>query len=241
MTLYFLVKILLVMSIQPMYPAPAPTLKPSLVYKVRPAKADLKNPPLLVLLHGVGSNEDDLLQMANYLDADYLIVSVRAPYTQSPGHYEWYDVDFSTGKPSINAVQAEASRKELIAFLDALKAELQYDEKNVFVGGFSQGGIMAYSVGLTSPATVAGIVSLSGRLLEEVKPAVTESSLSSLEALVIHGRKDRVLPIYHAQSAKAFLELKGVNTKYFELEIGHTINATVIQLLNQWLEKVKVN
>lgn len=215
--------------------------KPILEYKIRQSKSGKPNPPLLILLHGVGSNENSLFQLADYLDEDYMIISARAPFTKSQGSYKWYDVDFSTGAPVINAVQAEESRKIVLQFIEDLKQIHQFDEKKVFVGGFSQGAIMSYSIGLTRPDKVAGIITLSGRMLQEVKPIIAKKGLNQLKALLIHGKGDNVLPIHYARTAKEYLISKAIMTDYYELELGHSINEKVIQLFNQWLQKVKTN
>lgn len=213
--------------------------KPTLEFKIRQAKTNITRPPLLLLLHGVGSNEDHLFQLANYLDGDYMIISARAPFTRSTGSYKWYDVDFSTGKPVINANQAEESRKIILQFIEELKTTYSFDESKVFVGGFSQGAIMSYSVGLTSPEKVTGIVALSGRMLQEVKPLIAKQGLEDLQALVVHGTNDNVLPIAYAHQARTFLTSKQIPTHYEELDMGHTINETVVEVLNQWLSKQK--
>jgi phospholipase/carboxylesterase len=213
----------------------AQTQKTMLEYKTRAPKTDIKKPPLLILLHGVGSNEDDLYQLADHLDGEYLIIFPRGSYTQSPGHYMWYDVDFSTGKPVINAERAEASRVTLLNFIDQLKEKHTFDENKVIVGGFSQGGIMSYSLGLTDPGKVQGFISLSGRMLEEIKPKVKADKLASAKALIIHGKADNVLPVNYARQAKAYLESHSVKPTYHEINLGHAINDETIQLMNKWL------
>ena len=90
----------------------------SLVHLVREPIVEVRNPPLLLLLHGVGSNEYDLFGLAPYLDERFLIISVRAPNTIGPRSYAWFDVDFTPQGPVIDPAQAEASREAVIAFLD---------------------------------------------------------------------------------------------------------------------------
>ena len=76
-------------------------------YLMRGPKVASAKPPLLLLLHGVGSNEADLFSFADQLPDEYLVVSARAPITLGPESYAWYQVDFSTGTPIFNAQQAE--------------------------------------------------------------------------------------------------------------------------------------
>ncbi len=86
----------------------------SLVHLVRQPKNEAGTPPLLLLLHGIGSNEHDLYGLAPFLDERFLIISVRAPNTLGPGSYAWFEADFTPQGPVINPAQAEASRKTLI-------------------------------------------------------------------------------------------------------------------------------
>src|SRR2546423_12371623 len=88
-----------------------------LIHLVRQPIIEAVTPPLLLLLHGVGSNEHDLYELAPFLDKRFLIISVRAPNTQGPGSYAWFEVEFTPQGPSINPQQAEASREKLITFI----------------------------------------------------------------------------------------------------------------------------
>lgn len=208
-----------------------------LEYKVRTPKVHSKNPPLLLLLHGFGSNEDDLFQLTNYLDDDFLIVSARAPYDRSPGTYKWYHLDLSSQPYKADLEQAEQSRLLLLKFINQLKRKHDFDENKIVIGGFSQGGIMSYSVGLTEPDEIAGIISLSGRMLDDTKTNAKKDKLKSKKALIIHGTKDSVLSVDLARSAKTFLETTPMEITYHEIEMEHTINQEAIQYMNAWLEQ----
>lgn len=212
-----------------------------LYYLVRNPIPQSQNPPILILLHGVGSNEEDLFSLSNQLPPKFLVISARAPFTISPGSYKWYDADFSQNPPRINPAQAESSRVELIQFIDQLGTKFSFDQKQVFLCGFSQGAIMSWSVALTSPDKVKGIIALSGRILEEIKPQMApKESFKSLETLIIHGTEDHVLPVSNGRAAKKLMEETGIKCSYHELPLGHTINQETLRLMNDWLvSKVK--
>ncbi|MBM9591347.1 esterase [Leptospira sp. 201903075] len=208
-----------------------------LEYLVRKPKVPIENPPLLLLLHGVGSNEEDLFSLTNYLPESLLIVSVRGPLTLGRNSFGWYEVLFTTGQPKINLEQETESRILLLQFLDYLKLNYKFDESNVWIGGFSQGAIMSYSIGLLHPEKVNGIIALSGRLLEENKAQVKVSEkVLSKKVFISHGTNDRVLSVDYARSVKGFLESIGVNPHYQEYEEGHSINREMLKDLIQWLE-----
>ncbi len=107
-----------------------------LVYLVRQPIIEAGTPPLLLLLHGIGSNEHDLYGLAPFLDKRFLIISLRAPNTLGPGSYAWFEADFTPQGPVINPEQAEASRKTLITFLKEAITAYGADPKQVELSGF---------------------------------------------------------------------------------------------------------
>lgn len=208
----------------------------TLHYLVKHPKTENNKTPLLILLHGVGSNEKDLFSFADKLPDNYLIISARAPYAISPDSYAWYEVDFSTGTPVINKEKAEKSRNTIIEFIDELKAKYTFDDKQIYLCGFSQGAIMAYSVGLTRPDKIKGIAIMSGRLLEEVKPLIKPSDqLKQLQVFISHGTQDNVLGIHYAKESVAYLKGLGINPTFKEYSEGHGINTNMLNDLVNWL------
>jgi phospholipase/carboxylesterase len=206
-------------------------------YLTRPAKIQIKKPPLLILLHGVGSNEQDLFRFAGELPDNFLVISARAPFTISEGRYKWYDVDFSSGVPRINLEQAEKSRLILLNFINQLKEKHSFNEDEIYLCGFSQGAIMSFSVGLTRPDKIKGIITLSGRVLSEIKNQIANvDKLKSLKALVIHGKNDEVLSVNYARQSKNLLDSLHIQNDYFELNMGHTITSEVIEIIDKWLQ-----
>jgi phospholipase/carboxylesterase len=208
-----------------------------LVYKIRLPKTEQKNPPLLILMHGSGSNEDDMFEYAPYMPDDFIVVSVRAPYTVSQGSYKWYEVKFVENKIIYDPIQAEKSRLDILDFIETLKKKYTFDEKKVYLGGFSQGAIMSLSVGLTHPKKIAGILALSGRVLEEVKTKVAKTEdFAHFKALVLHGTEDQVLPIAYARDTKKLLDSLKINTLYQEIPIGHTTSEETVRLMIDFLK-----
>ncbi|TGK80517.1 esterase [Leptospira montravelensis] len=209
-----------------------------LEFLIRKPKVSIEKPPLLLLLHGVGSNEEDLFSLSNYLPDSFLVVSLRGPLILGPNSYGWYEVLFTAGQPKINLEQERQSRKLLLEFLVYLKSNYQFDESNVWIGGFSQGAIMSYSLGLLYPDKFKGIIALSGRLLEENKEIinVTEELLTK-KIFISHGTNDRVLSIEYARSVRQYLESIGIRPHYHEYEEGHSINREMLKDLIEWLEK----
>lgn len=217
---------------------PTEAQKPILTYLVREPKIKIEKPPVLILLHGVGSNEKDLFSFADELPDRFLVISARGPITLGPTNFAWYQVDFSTGSPVINATQEEQSRKIILEFIDQLKQFHSFDESQIYLGGFSQGAIMSYSIGLIHPEKIKGIVILSGRLIESVKPLIPSGDkLNSLKVFISHGTEDSVLKIGYAREASSYLKSKGIECLYKEYPVGHTINGAILNDLINWLNK----
>jgi phospholipase/carboxylesterase len=210
--------------------------QPMLHYLVRQPKVKTAHPPLLLLLHGVGGNEQNLFSFADALPDNYLVVSARGPLTLGANSYAWFQVDFTSGRPQINEKQAEAARVTILEFIESLKKNLDFDEKQVYLMGFSQGGIMSYSVALTEPEKIKGIAVLSGRLLPEVKPLVAdEKRLAKLKIFVSHGKQDQVLHFPFATEAVDYLKSKGLNPDFHQYDEGHTVNQQMLDDVIKWL------
>ena len=200
--------------------------------------AQKTTPPVIILMHGVGSNEKDLFSFANQLPDSFLVISLRAPIELGKDSYGWYHLSFENGKPISNPIEAEASRLMIIDFINNLKNKHAFNEKRVYLCGFSQGAIMAYSIGLTVPEKIKGIAVMSGRLLEEVKPIITsKDKLKNLKVFISHGTNDNVLPVSNAREANTYLKQIGINSTYKEYPEPHTISNAMFNDLLIWLKK----
>lgn len=197
--------------------------KLSLWYLVREPRTPSENPPLHLLLHGYGSNESDLFDLADELPPEYLALSVRAPLVLSEGSYAWFSLDYSKGAPVGDKEEAEAARIQLQKFITEVVGAFTVDEKQIYLVGFSQGAIMSASVALTYPTLVKGIALLSGRVLKEIRPMVNKEAVGKLQVFIGHGTEDTVLPISFALEAKEYLYTLGITPEYHEYRMGHNI------------------
>lgn len=212
----------------------------SLVHLMRepqaPRSAPDRKPPLLLLLHGVGSHERDLFRFAPVLDPRFLILSLRAPNVLGPNSYAWFTFTPSPAVNRINAAQAEASRQSLLRFIPAAVAAYGADPARVFLMGFSQGAIMSASVALTHPELVAGAVLMSGRILPEIAPLIAPAeALRGLPILVVHGTRDDILPVAHGRASRESLSALSVALSYREYDMGHTITDESLSDVTRWL------
>lgn len=208
----------------------------SLTHLVRPPAQSSEAPPMLLLLHGVGSNERDLFSLAPQLDGRFLVLSARAPNPRGPGGFAWFEVQFTPQGPVIDPAQAEASRRLLLRFIAEAAAAYGADARRVYLMGFSQGAIMSASVALTEPEVVAGAVLMSGRILPEIGPLVAAPErLAGLPILVAHGAQDTVLPIHHGRASRELLAGLPVDLSYHEYGMGHEVRPESLADIGAWL------
>ena len=200
-----------------------------LKYRGRAADSDTPIARLL-LLHGVGGNETNLISLAALIDPRVEVLLVQSRLALGPQQFAWFQVQFSPQGPVINAPQAEESRTLLIQLVRGL-APLP-----TVIAGFSQGGILSASVGLTSPADVAGFAILSGRILPETAAKIApREDLATLSAFIGHGRLDDKLPVSWAERADEWLTTLGVSHRTEFYPIGHGLSAEMVDDFSQWL------
>lgn len=177
---------------------------PALTHLERPA-ADTAAPWLLVLMHGVGSNEHDLFGLAPLVPPMFHVLSLRAPVPMGPGRYGWFAFDvLPDGTRAIDAPQERASRATLEADIAAHAQRLGVPAHRVVCGGFSQGGIMALSLLMTRPILLHAAFALHSRLLPEVLPEATApEALRGKRLWISHGLQDTVILLAQAHKARA--------------------------------------
>lgn len=210
----------------------------ALGYRVRePAPAHPSS--LLVLLHGVGGNETNLAGMAGHIPPDTLVVLARGRLPLGPGQYAWFRVAFTAAGPRIVAHEAEESRLALIDFIAHLQTLHGIAPGRTVVAGFSQGGILSASVGLTAPERVQGFAVLAGRILPELEPVLaSREHLSRLRALIAHGRDDDKLPLSWAERAHAWLDELGIAHELRIYPGGHGVSAVMAADFHDWVRPI---
>jgi phospholipase/carboxylesterase len=209
----------------------------NLHYLIQEPKTIKDQNPLLILLHGYGSNEEDLFSFATELPDDCYVISVRAPYDLQPYGHAWYAIHFDAdeNKFSDNA-QAKESVELIASFIDEIVKQYAIDTKNVTLIGFSQGAILSYATALTYPEKIAKVVALSGYFNQDILPEVIDTkAISHLKFFVSHGSVDQVIPVEWARKAKPALENLGLEVAYHEYPIGHGVAPQNFFDFKNWL------
>ena len=209
----------------------------SLVSAVREPTLPSDRPPLLVLLHGIGADELDLLPGADALDPRLLAVSLRAPHDSEPMGYAWYALDWSAAPPAPDLEEAARSLEELALAIPELQRRTGAEPSRTLLFGFSQGATMALGLALTRPELVRGVILHSGRVLQGLeRRAAPAEKLAALEALVLHGVHDDVLPVERGREIRDLVApLLGPRLEYREHDAGHFVTRESIGDAAKWI------
>jgi phospholipase/carboxylesterase len=192
--------------------------------------------PLLVMLHGYGSNEKDLISLAPALDARLRVVSVRAPLVLGPEMFGWFPIDFTPGGITVDREAARQVADKFTAFLENLIEKLQPSGDKAFLMGFSQGTVMSYLTAFRNPTLLHGVLALSGQL-PDARPGaeVMPEGLAEVPFLVQHGLFDEVLPIDRGRQADAWLRGRIADYTYREYPMAHQIDQESLDFMASWL------
>ena len=197
------------------------------------------NAPLLIMLHGYGSDENDLFSFASELPDELFIISVRAPHPMQPFGNAWYAINFDEEKGKwSNNEEAIASRDLIATFINEALATYPVDKNNVTLLGFSQGTILSYAVALTYPEKVKNIVALSGYINKDIIPENLESKdYTNLDFYCSHGSADQVIPVNWARLTPPLLDSLNIKHKYSEFPVGHGVAPQNFYEFKDWLIK----
>jgi phospholipase/carboxylesterase len=209
----------------------------SLVLLERPAEGTPSG--LLVLHHGRGTDEHDLLPLGDALDPERRlhIVSPRAPLTL-PGWsgYHWY-VAPRVGHPDPDSFAA--AYRALADLHNELWRRTGLGPEETILGGFSMGSVMSYALGLgTDRPAPAGILAFSGFVPTVAGWQPDLGTRDQLRAFIAHGRQDPVIDVAFARRARDLLSGAGLAVDYHESDVAHQLDLAHIPLARRWLDRL---
>ena len=197
------------------------------------AEADSVYPTILAL-HGRGSNESDLIGLAQYLPQKFLWISPRGSFPLGPDSYEWFQIT-QIGKP--DPIRLTNALNTIDTFIDEAIANYLVDKNQLYLLGFSQGSIMSMSYALTKPQRVAGVIAQSGYIPHESGLQIDEAGIKNKPFILTHGIQDPMLPVDWARRSRDTLQKLGTNLEYHEFNMGHNVSEESLAVINTWLER----
>jgi phospholipase/carboxylesterase len=207
-----------------------------LVYLLRPAAAD-EPEGALVLFHGRGADERDLFPLLDMLDPERRLLGAtpRGPLSLPPGGAHWYVVR-RVGYPDPETFHS--TYPQVAGWLDELLAEHGVPHERTILGGFSQGSVMAYALGLgAGRPRPAGIMALSGFLPEVEGFSLELDTAAGLPVAIGHGIHDPVIPVEFGRDARERLMRAGAEVTYRESPMAHTIDPGFMRELPAWVSR----
>ena len=190
--------------------------------------------PVILALHGHGSNERDLIGLAPLLQENILWISGRGPVQFGPDAYDWYPVK-EFGHP--NPDYLEASFEKIDTFITELLTAYPIDPTKIFLMGFSQGSMISMSFLLTRPKHIKGVIAQSGYIPMKAELSVDEDGIKGKPVIMTHGLEDSSMPLEWCHRSRDFLMRYGVDLEYHNFHMDHTITEESLGVIRNWLEK----
>ena len=204
------------------------------ISKPRKKKGELE---VIFLLHGYGSNDDDLFSLKEFIPSNYIIISLRAPISLGFGSYAWYSINFENNVDNwVDNNEAINSKKIILNDILIHLDDLGYKDKRISLLGFSQGAILSWSLGIENPDLIKNILPLSGFYNTELTEPY-RSSKFNLNCFSSHGINDPVIPIHWARRGIQSIEKSNINIVFKEYDCGHEINNENLKDIIEWLNK----
>lgn len=201
-------------------------------------KSNIENTPspLIIMVHGYGSNEQDLFSFSRAIPEKFTIISLRGDLEIQNNGYAWYNIslDFN-GNKNYDTKKAIESRNKIFKSIEICKEKYNIDNDNVTLMGFSQGSMLVNAVALTYPNQIRNVVSLSGAFDPNIINLSNSDSLRNLSFYVSHGLNDEILPFEVSKESLKILEENNINHVFEEYPIGHGVSPENFNSMLSWL------
>ncbi|MFZ7945862.1 alpha/beta hydrolase [Neobacillus sp. 19] len=192
-----------------------------------------KKYPALFVMHGIGSNEQNMLSLVNGLEDFFFIFSVRGHLSQGPG-FAYFTIQ-GYGKPHREIFDVGINK--LADFIDYASVNYPIDPEQSYLMGFSQGAIVSMTLGLTLGNKIKGIVALSGYIPQFVKEEYLVNPGKHLSVFISHGEYDQVLPYEWGKENVEYFTKLGVPVTFKSYPEGHTVSEKNLQDFQSWILK----
>lgn len=204
-----------------------------MIYELRRPKEIIpdKKYPALFVMHGIGSNEQNMLSLVNGVEDHFYIFSIRGHLPQPPG-FAYFTIQ-GYGKPHREVFDEGVNK--LTSFIDFACEQYPLEPSRLYLLGFSQGAILAMTLGLTLGNKIKGIVALSGYIPAFVKEEYAIKSVDELSLFISHGEMDQVLPFEWGVANNEYFRQLGANVTFNTYKEGHSVSLQNLQDFTSWL------
>ena len=196
--------------------------------------------PAIILIHGYGSNMDDLFSFANYLPEQYTIISLHAPLELPFGGGAWYSINFDSNlKKWSNNDEAEDSLTKIIDQIDYFTSTYEINPSNISLIGFSQGAVLSWSLLLDHPYLFRRAICMSGYINQEI----LQKSLGEYRNVLAyssHGLKDFTVPYDWAKSSIEALKENNPKVVFNTYPGGHNVSSENFESILNWIKKTNL-
>lgn len=212
-----------------------------LSYKIKKATSGFTPHPCVILLHGYGSNADDLFSFTSYLPDQLTIISLEALLDTPFGGKAWYSIHFDATQDKWSDL--EEARKSLVTITDQLEYFIdKYDlnPKDISLMGFSQGAILSWSLLLDYPDRFRRAICMSGY----INPKLLDNPLKEYQnilAYASHGTNDPTIPYDWAESSIKVLMTNNPKVRFNSYSDGHNVSPENFRDLLEWISKTNLD
>lgn len=187
--------------------------------------------PAIFLIHGLGSNEQDLLQLVEDFKSQCHIFSLQGPIAHAPG-YAFYTFE-EEGKPNREVFDKVVGYTQQFIF-EAIQ-EYNLDMEKIYIVGFNQGAVLAQTLSLVMGSAIRGTAALSGYIPEFVAVEYNKLAMDKSKIFISHGEYDYVYPLQWGQGSAAFFKDFGAEVTYMQFEDGHGVTPEVKKALTTFI------
>ena len=215
-------------------------IKIPLQYRIRYPEQKTNNTPTLFLLHGFGSNMDDLFGLNQFFPNDWTIISLQAPISTGFGGWAWAEIDWNNLKELPKPEQRYSSREMIISSINTCINELKLDTTKVHLIGFSQGAAFTLYSGLTYPKMFHGLAALCGFFdYKKIVKEIDTDEIKNMNIFISNGIIDEVIPIHLGRMTERGVRKLGIKPVYKEYNMGHTISNDCLNDLLNWIQSIQ--
>lgn len=214
--------------------------------------------PLVVILHGHGANPESYVSLFDIAEtgSEAIICAPYGPYpiARQSGHgYSWYpppwlfrdvlaaggsEEDRAARRSELEQTEQAVTDRHVFAAIEAVSKAYPVDEQQIFLMGHSEGGILAYSLGLNNPHRFSGLIIVGARLRDsDASPELLAAAAGRLRVLICHSKEDQAIAFDYAKTAQNTLAGAGVKSRLLPYKGGHGLTAPLIRTIDGWIRE----